>query len=61
MSSGANPEGVVELGIVATEVDKDGRGSDPKGDDEPRGYSMIDNTEILTRNTFKKENNEVLC
>ena len=34
MSSGINPDGVVELGIVATEVKKGGRGSDPKRGDE---------------------------
>ena len=46
MSSGASPEGVVELGIVATEVNNDGGGSDPKEDDESIEYSMMDNTEI---------------
>ena len=44
MSSGAGPDGVVELGIIATKVNKDGRGSNPTGDDEPREYSMMDNT-----------------
>ena len=55
MSSGASPEGVVELGMVATEVNNDVGGSDHKEDDGPIEYSTMDNTEISAGRTFRRK------
>ena len=55
MSSGIDPDGVVELGIGATKVHKFGRGSDPKRGDEPREYSMMQKYQL---DVLSKENKE---
>ena len=56
MSRGINPDGIIELDIGATEVNKDERGSDPKRGDEPREYIMMQKYQLDVLSKQNKEN-----